>query len=268
MAGTDRSLRDAAARQGGPAIVLVEPQLGENIGAAARAMLNFDLTDLRLVRPRDGWPSAAATANAAGADEVLEAARLYDGAGEAIAGLNLVYAATARPRDMVKEVVTPAEAARRLREAVACGEACGVLFGRESIGLDNDTVALADAVLTVPSDPGFASLNLAMAVLLVAYEWFKASDATPEAALSARSRPATKGELAGLFEHLEAELDACGFLRVREKRPSMVRNLRNILQRARLTEQEVRTLRGVVTGLAEHGRRFGRGAGNDSDGTA
>jgi tRNA/rRNA methyltransferase len=252
-------LRGAAAREGGPAVVLVEPQLGENIGAAARAMLNFGLTDLRLVRPRDGWPSAAAEANAAGADEVLEAARICDGAGEAIAGLNLVYAATSRPRDMVKQVLTPEEAARRMREAVARGEACGVLFGRESAGLDNDAVALADAVLTVPGNPGFGSLNLAMAVLLVAYEWFKAGDATPGAAMSARSRPATKAELVGFFDHLEAELDSCGFLRVREKRPSMVRNLRNIFQRARLTEQEVRTLHGVVSGLAEHGRRFGSG---------
>ena len=256
MAGTNRSLQDSPGTHDTPAIILVYPQMGENIGAVARAMLNFGLTDLRLVRPRDGWPNPRAEANAAGADIVLEQAQLHDTVEAAVADLHLVYASTARPRDMVKDVATPEAAARSLREAVAAGRRTGVLLGRESTGLDNDAIALADAVLNVPTNPGFSSLNLGMAALLIGYEWFIAADHTPPSVLKDdRSRPATKAELLGLFEHLESELDACGFLRVEEKRPSMVRNLRNLFQRARLTEQEVRTLRGVITGLAEHGRR-------------
>ena len=259
MSAAEHGRRDAA-----PAVVLVAPQLGENIGAAARAMLNFGLTDLRLVTPRDGWPNAAAEANAAGADEVIEGARVFDDVAAAIADLSFVLAASARLRDIRKDVLTPAAAALRLRAAAADGQRCGILLGRESAGLDNDAVALADALVVVPTHPGFASLNLAMATLLLAYEWHQAGDETPAERLSDRGSPAaTKAELAGLFTHLEGELDACGFLRVAEKRPSMVRNLRNIFQRARLSGQEVRTLRGVIVGLVQFG---GRG-GNDAGGT-
>jgi len=264
MAGTDHSRRRRGAGGAGPAVVLVEPQLGANIGAAARAMLNFGLADLRLVRPRDRWPSPEAVANASGADEVLARARLFDTLAEAVGDLSYVLATTARARDMTKDVLTPDAAAAELRAAAVRGEGSGVVFGRESTGLDNDALALADAVIAVPSNPGFSSLNLAMAVLLVGYEWYRAGEGTPaQAVLSGRARAATKAELLGLFEQLEAELDACGFLRVADKRPTMVRNLRNLFQRARLTEQEVRTLRGVITGLVEHGRstrRSGSGA--------
>jgi len=255
MAGTNRPLQERSYDASAPAIILVEPQLGENIGSVARAMLNFGLTDMRLVRPRDGWPNARAIANAAGADLVLDAATLHETVGAAVDDLHFVYASTARPRDMIKDVATPDTAARNLRAAAAAGQQTGVLLGRESTGLDNDAIALADAVISVPSNPGFSSLNLGMAALLIGYEWFKAVDETPSETLKTdRSRPATKAELHGLFKHLEAELDACGFLRVTEKRPSMVRNLRNLFQRARLTEQEVRTLHGVVTGLVEFAR--------------
>ena len=235
---------------GGLAIVLVDPQLGENIGMVARAMLNCGLGDLRLVRPRDGWPSEAAVAAAAGADKVLEEARLFDTTAQAVADLDQVHAATVRRRDMIKPTLTPKEAAAEMRAHAGRGGSPGFLLGPEAGGLANDDVALADAIVTAPLNPDFASLNLAQAVLLVGYEWFQAGAATPARSRPpATPRPATKKELMGLFEHLEGELDASGFLHVKEKRPVMVRNLRNLLQRAQLTEQEVRTLRGVVASL-------------------
>ena len=238
----------------GPAIILVEPQLGENIGMAARAMLNCGLRDLRLVRPRDGWPNGSARAAAKGAVDVIDNAQLFDTTENAIADLTRVYATTARPRDMIKRVVTPRQAAREMRAAGDADGRSGILFGRESMGLDNDDVALADTVLTVPVSAELTSLNLAQAVFIASHEWFLAGDDTPDEMLAVpkETRPANKEELIGLFEHLEQELDACGFLRVAEKRPTMVRNIRNIFQRAELTEQEVRTLRGVVKGLARN----------------
>lgn len=248
MAGTNHRREGPG---GGPAIILVEPQLGENIGTAARAMYNCGLTDLRLVRPRDGWPSEKARAAASGADIVLDRARLFDRVEDAIADLRHAYATTARDRDMVKRVVTPRFAAGEMRRRDAAGEACGILFGRERTGLVNDDVALADTVLSVPLNPAFSSLNLAQAVLLVGYEWLTAGDATPgEQLATGHSRPATKAEYLRFFEHLEEELDRSGFMRSAEKRPVMVRNLRNLLQRAQLTEQELRTLHGVITAFA------------------
>jgi tRNA/rRNA methyltransferase len=248
MAGTDHRRHPAA---GGPAIILVDPQLGENIGTAARAMLNCGLTDLRLVRPRDGWPNEKAVSAASGADIVLEEARLFDRVEDAIADLRHVYATTARDRYMVKRMVTPRAAAAEMRRLMAAGEGCGILFGRERSGLVNDDVVLADTVLSVPLNPGFSSLNLAQAVLLVGYEWFAAGEASPPELLhTGQSRPATKEELLGFFRHLEEELDRNGFMRTAEKRPSMVRNLRNLFQRAHCTEQELRTLHGVITAFA------------------
>lgn len=260
LSGTDRSRPDAAA-DGGPVVVLVEPQLAENIGMVARAMLNCGLTRLRLVRPRDGWPNDKAVAAASGADRVLDAARLFSSTAAAVADLNTVYAATARPRYMTKRVLTPRAAAAEVRARTAAGEATGLLFGRESSGLDNDDVALAQAVVTAPLNPAFSSLNLGMAVLLFAWEWCVAAgdrDAPPvQLVMPEQTRPATQAELQGLYDHLEGELDGCGFLRNAEKRPSMVRNLRNLFGRTGLTQQEVRTLRGIVTCLVEarHVRR-------------
>jgi tRNA/rRNA methyltransferase len=242
---------------GGPAIILVHPQLGENIGTAARAMLNCGLTDLRLVKPRDGWPSEKARTASSGADAVVERARLYETAEAATADLRRLYATTARDRDMVKRVVTPRVAAAEMRAAAGAGEACGILFGPERSGLVNDHLALADTVIGVPLNPAFSSLNLAQAVLLIGYEWFTAGDATPSEVLTAGdSRLATKAELVRFFEHLEEELDRTGFMRNEEKRPSMVRNLRNLFQRANSTEQELRTLHGVITALAGPRRRI------------
>ena len=228
-------------------MVLVAPQLGQNVGACARAMANFGLRDLRLVRPRDGWPSAGAVAAASGADDVLDSARLFDTATEAVADLGFVLAATARRRDMAKDVLAPRAAAGRLRALAAGGRSAGLLFGGERAGLDNDDVALADVILMIPADPAFSSLNLAQAVAVAAYEWFVAGPAVPGGERAAA--PATRGELLGFFRHLEAELDAGGFLKPPEKRPRMVRNLRNLFHRAGLSGQEVRTLRGVVAAL-------------------
>lgn len=269
MTGTDKNKQGL---QEGPSIILVEPQLGANIGTAARAMGNFGLNDLRLVAPRDGWPSEFAQKAAAGADWILDAAPVFDTVEEAIADLHFVYATTARPRDMVNEVVTPEQAAQNIRALTAQGQKTGVLFGREKSGLTNDHIALADAILMAPVNPNFASLNLAQCVLLIGYEWFRGStdslgDASrDDGGLSGPGLrmpdtwPANKQELGGFFEHLESELDASGFLKPAEKRPAMVRNLRNMFQRTALTEQDVRTLRGVVSSLVKHkktGKRDG-----------
>jgi tRNA/rRNA methyltransferase len=250
VAGTDHRRFDAGDNGGGgPAIILVDPQLGENIGMAARAMLNCGLTDLRLVRPRDGWPNARAVATASGADVVLDAARSFETTEDAIADLTLVFAATTRDRDMIKRSYSPEQAAQAfLRE-----DHSGVIFGGEAWGLHNDDIALAEHVITVPLNPGFSSLNLSQAVLLIGYEWYKAGrDAPPPELRMTGTRPASKKELVAMFEHLESALDDSGFMHIREKRSIMARNLRNMLQRAELTEKEVRTLRGVIASLAAH----------------
>ncbi len=254
MAGTDRG---QAAAAGGPAVILVRPQMGENIGAAARAMLNFGLTDLRIVAPRDGWPNVKAVNAASGAIEVIDGVRVFDSAAQAITDLNHVFATTARPRDMLKPMTTPRAAVAEMRAWDAAGERSGLLFGRETMGLDNDTLTLADAIIEVPTSPAFASLNLAQAVLLIGYEWLLSSVEPAEPVIRpGRTRPATRAELQTFFDHLERELDACGFLRNTEKRPTMVRNIRNLFLRAGLFEQELRTLHGIVSELS-HGPRSG-----------
>jgi tRNA/rRNA methyltransferase len=245
MAGTDSS-RDGVT--GGPAVILAEPQLGENIGTAARAMMNCGLDDLRLVRPRDGWPNDKAVSAASGADRVLAKARLYPAVEAAIGDLAHVYASTARDRYMVKRELTPRRAAEEMRGFLANGESCGVLFGPERTGLVNDHIALADTVITVPLNPAFSSLNLAQAVMIVGYEWYTDSiEPRPEHLHTGHSRPADKAELLRFFEHFEEALVESGFLRHPDKRPSMTRNLRNLFQRAQCTEQELRTLHGIIT---------------------
>jgi tRNA/rRNA methyltransferase len=234
-----------------PVIILVEPQLGENIGATARAMLNCGLTEMRLVKPRDGWPNPKAYQMASGANEVLEQARLFERVEDAISDLQRVYATTARHRDMGKHVVTPRQAAGEIRRHGKDGERCGLLFGRERIGLTNDEVVLANALLTVPLNPDFSSLNLAQAVLLVSWEWLHVEDITPPRRLvEAGYLPTTNEELLNFFNHLESALTTHGFFRVQEKRPSTVRTLRNIFKRAELTDRDVRMLHGVVSALA------------------
>jgi tRNA/rRNA methyltransferase len=237
----------------GPVVILVEPQLGENIGAAARAMLNCGITELRLVNPRDGWPNPAAYVLASKADPVLDAASVFSTTAEAVADLHRVYATTARHRDMMKEVVTPREAARRMRAEEGEGHRVGILFGRERTGLDNEDVALAHTAITVPLNPGFSSLNLAQAVLLLGYEWFTADDDTPPSRMeTVRGGFAAQDELQGLFEHLQAELDESGFFHnVEPKRGAILRNLRSVLQRVPLASQEVKTFRGMLKAIAQ-----------------
>ena len=203
---------------GGPAIILIEPQLGENIGTCARAMLNCGLTDLRLVRPRDGWPSGSAKAAASGADIVLDNARLCDTTEEAIADLSHVFATTARNRGMIKRIMTPREAAVEMRAQSSAGLTTGVLFGPERTGLFNDDLALADTSLTVPLNPSFSSLNLAQAVLLIGYEWYQTGDVTPGRYLHiGATRAARKEELVNFFDHLEQELSGSGFSHRRKR---------------------------------------------------
>jgi tRNA/rRNA methyltransferase len=235
----------------GPAIILVEPQLGENVGTAARAMANFGLLDLRIVNPREGWPNEKAVAAASHAPTIGRV-RVFATVAEAIADLRLVYATTARQREVAKPVAGPREAAARMREAIAGGAGAGVLFGRERTGLNNEEVSLADAIVTLPVDPMFTSLNIAQAVLVVAYEWRLATLAEGETGLpfGTPDEPAApKEELIHLFEHLESALEAVNFFRPPEKKPHIVASLRNMLQRAELSEQEVRTLRGVLAAL-------------------
>ncbi len=253
-----------------PAIILVEPQMGENIGAAARAMANFGLTDLRIVNPRDGWPNDKAVASASRASHVIEAARVFATTEAAVADLSFVYATTARDRDLTKEVRGPVHAARHLRALERQGVAAGLLFGRERWGLNNDEIALADEILTLPVVPEFASLNIAQAVIVIAYEWrkqgFEGDDAAIPFAMPERSPPATKEELVHLFEHLEGALEERNFFRPAEKKESMVRNLRAIFQRVQLTAQEVRTLRGVTATLAGRRTRPTRATGRRGGG--
>lgn len=241
-----------------PAVILVEPQLAENIGTAARAMMNTGLTDLRLVDPKQDWLSERAIATSSGAEYILEKARRYDRPEDAIADLQWVYAATARRREMIKPIMTARAAAGDIRGKD--GIAVGVMFGRERDGLSNHEVALSNAIIEVPLNPIHSSLNLAQAVLLVGYEWFQAGyDGPQELMTFNRTKPADKDKLHGLVDHLEKELVLCGFLRNDEKRPTMMVNLRNMLQRADLTEQEIRTLHGIVTEL-RYGRRPDRPA--------
>jgi tRNA/rRNA methyltransferase len=238
-------------QQASPAIILVSPQMGENIGTAARAMLNCGLTDLRLVDPRDEWPNIKAERAAVGAFALMPPVKVFATTGEALGDLTYVYATTARDRKMAKPIVTARHAAAEARAKIAAGGRIGFMFGAERIGLVNDDVSLADAILSVPLNPEFSSLNLAQAVLLIGYEWRMAGDTTPPAQLDTNgSPPASKEMLFDFFAHFERELDACGFLRNEEARPNMVRNLRNMWSRAQLTEQEIRTLHGVVKELS------------------
>lgn len=261
MAGTN-SERTLIAE--GPAIILVHPQLGENIGMVARAMANFGLVELRLVNPRDGWPSEKAISAASKADHVIEAAKVYASLEEAVADLEFVYATTARDRYGYKEVRSPVVAADDLRGRFRAGEKTGILFGRERTGLTNEEIALADELVTFPVNPAFASLNLAQAVLLMSYEWMKSGltsvEDTPFAALP--QRPAKKEELQGLFDHVEETLDARGYFRPAEKKPKLVENLRAILTRPSFTGTEIQVLRGIISCLDRFTRESPRGAAN------
>jgi tRNA/rRNA methyltransferase len=256
--GTDKTKTWIAAP--GPIVILIEPQLGENIGTTARAMANFGLSRLRLIKPRDGWPNPRAYVAASGADRILDEAVLYDTVEAAIADCTYVLATTARAHDQAKPVLAPEEAARVMAPRIAAGEAVGVVFGRERYGLENTEVALTDAILTYPVNPAFASLNLAQAVLVIAYEWFKlvTGGALPFA-MPQKSDPATKEQLFAFFENVERELDRVEFFRPAEKHETMMINLRNIFHRMQPTRQDIQTLSGVIMSIAEGRKGPARG---------
>jgi len=233
-----------------PAIILVRPQLGENIGKTARAMLNFGLTDLRLVAPRDGWPNPTAGPSASGADVVLDAAHVYEDVASAIADCHTVFATTVRGRDMPKPVATPAAAARMVSDNALNGYRSAFLFGREAAGLSNDEVSHADTILTVPVNPDFGSLNLAQAVILIAYELFNVADETDSISPADQGGFATKQESEDLLEHLARELEDRGYFRSEGRRSNQMRMLRNLILNATFSSQEIQTLRGVVKSLS------------------
>ena len=250
MSGTDRSLLSPVPERPAPAVVLVDPQLGENIGTAARAMLNCGLTDLRIVRPRDGWPNEKALSASSGALERMPPARVFERLEDALADCHRVYATTARPRELVKPVFTPRGAATDMRTRQAAGQSVGVMFGGERAGLTTDDVALAHGVITIPLHPGFTSLNLAQAVLLVAHAWHEAGDRTPDRVVpTGDSLPAPHEEVEAFLNRLEMELESGNFFRTPDMRPAMLRNIRALYLRAEPTDQEIRTLHGMLTAL-------------------
>lgn len=242
-----------------PVVILVRPQLADNIGAVARAMANGGLFHLRLVAPRNGWPQEKAWRMASGADRILDQATLHDDVAGAVADLHHVFATCPRPRHIIKPVLTARGAAAELRAICARPLRAGILFGPERAGLDNDDMAQADTLVRYPLNPDFMSLNLAQAVIVMAYEWWTADDPTPPRDLMTNETTvATKGKLDNFLHHLVDELDACGFLRNLPKRPGMVRNIRHFFERGEVTEQELRTLHGIVTELALGRRMRGR----------
>ena len=262
-AGTDKT-KDWIERPG-PVIVLVEPQLGENIGAAARAMANFGLSRLRIVKPRQGWPSDKARMMATGAVRILDGAELYDTLADAIADCSFVLATTARAHDQAKPVIGAAEAAGEMAPRIAAGETVAVVFGRERNGLENDEVALADRIVTLPVNPAFASLNLAQAVVIVAYEWFKLAGGALPFAMPEKSPAAPKQQLLALFAALEGELEKVEFFRPPDKRETMQINLRNIFTRMQPTQQDIRTLHGVIMAIAQGRKGPARGGVLDGE---
>ena len=248
---------------GGPAIILVEPQLGENIGMVARAMANFGLSELRIVNPRDGWPNEKARSAAANAQHVIAEAKVFEDLPAAIADLNFVFATTARQREALKPVRGPVEAAKTLRKKEAAKLRTGILFGREKWGLNNDEISLSDEIVTFPVNPAFASLNIAQAVLLMSYEWMKTGlEKEHDTAFPGPDLvPAPKEATIGLFGQLEEALAARGYFRPKEKTEVMTHNLRAILTRAAFTITEIRLLRGVVNSLDNYSRQKPKGSG-------
>ncbi len=249
-----------APRDPSPIVVLVRPQLAENIGAAARAMANGGLFHLRLVAPRDGWPQERAFRTASGADRILEEAQLFPDLDQAIADCTRVFATCPRPRHVIMPVLTARGAAAEAVVAGAGGARVAVLFGPERAGLTAEEVARADALIRYPVNPDFPSLNLAQAVMVFAYEWWQAregmaAEERPRRLVTHETRPATKGEIENFLTHLIAALDRVGFWRTPEKRPGMIRNLRHFFTRSAVTLQELRTLHGIVTELEAGPRR-------------
>jgi len=260
MPGTDTS-KTPTALSFAPVIILVGPQMGENIGMCARAMLNCAVTELRIVNPRDGWPNEMAIKTSAGAIDLLEKAKIYDTAKEAIADLEFVLATTARERGMTKEIYSPETAAKEIRRRnTGTQQKCGIMFGRERTGLENDEVAMANAILNIPLNPGFSSLNLAQAVLLTCFSWLNADNpfelvknaGTVE---DGHTELANKEEIEMFLIQLEKELTDGEFFRSPDQKPTLLRNIRNFFFRAAPTQQDVRTLHGIIVSLSGRRRR-------------
>ncbi len=250
MSGTDHAKNEG---WGGPqpAFVLVAPQMGENIGASARAMWNFGLERMRLVAPRDGWPNPKAVAMASGAAKVLDQVQVYGATTDAIGDMNYVFATTARTRDLTKPVVSPERAMSEARARISEGQKVGVLFGPERAGLQNDDVVRANALISVPVNPAFGSLNLAQCVLLLAYEWRRGDESVRDIASLPKARPASAIEFEKFHERLCQQLDNVGFFWPQAKAESMEQNLRNMFSRLPLTDADIRMLHGVVRALGE-----------------
>jgi tRNA/rRNA methyltransferase len=266
MSGSGTDKTKAGFELAGPVVILVEPQLGENIGMAARAMGNFALTRLRIVNPRDGWPNVSAQRAAAGADHILDRVELFDTVEQAVADCTLLFATTARAHDQAKPVVAPEAAAAEMVGQIRDGGRVGILFGRERYGLQNEEVGLANRIITFPVNPGFASLNLAQAVLLIGYEWFKLATAGAlPFSMPERSEPASQHQMQAFFDNLVRELDKVEFLRPAEKRETMLVNLRNIFTRMDPTKQDMHTLHGVVMAIAEGRKGPAKGGVLDGD---
>ncbi len=241
-----------------PAFILVRPQMGENIGAAARAMLNFGLTRMRIVAPRDGWPNPKAVAMASGAGRVLDQAGLFADVASAIGDCDYVFATTARGRELVKPIVTPERAMEMARAMAANGKKVAVLFGPERAGLENDDVALANAIVTVPVNPDFPSLNLGQCALLMGYEWRRLTvEVAPEVMELARTEFAARIDVERLADHFEEQLEAAGFFFPETKADGMRLNLRNMWARLNLTRAEVQTFHGMLRQIAYKLRRQG-----------
>ena len=234
----------------GPTIILVRPQMAENIGMVARAMMNCTLSELRLVHPRESATCAKAVAASSGAQEILEKARVYATLEEAVADMQFILATTARPRDMTKPVYHPEKAIGLCADHIRNGEKTAILFGAERTGLENEELIFADGIIEIPLNPRHCSLNLSQAVLLTGYTWFRQTlDHDNTRMAMGGSKPATKIELQAFFAHLESALEARGYFRLSDKRERMQRNLRNIFARAALTGAELKTLHGVVDDL-------------------
>jgi len=268
MSGTDHA-QDEGWQGPQPTIILISPQMGENIGAAARAMWNFGLEHMRLVNPRDGWPNPRAIAMSSGAARVIDKVRVFGDSAAALSDMNHVYATTARGRDLTKPVVTHEQAMIEARARIGRGQRVGIIFGAERAGLENSDIARANTIISIPVNPAFASLNLAQAVLLCAHEWRRAIDRTPASQIEmAGARNASMVEVERLFERLQRELEARNFFWPEHKAPSMRLALRNMLSRMPLTDTDIRTLHGIIRTLSEKnpapGHQAGQGmAGND-----
>ena len=251
MSGTDHAKTDVRAGPQ-PAIILIEPQMGENIGASARAMWNFGLERMRLVNPRDGWPNQKAVTMSSGAARVIDNVQIKDTTAEAVGDLHYVFATTARDRDLTKPVVTPERAMKQARAIISKGQNVGILFGPERSGLENHDIARANAIISVPVNSAFASLNLAQCVLLIAYEWRRHGvDVPPEVEVMAGTQRAESIEIQKLTEVLEERLNNVGFFWPDHKAESMITTLRNMISRLPLTEADVRVFHGIIKSLAD-----------------